>query len=130
MIDRRLPVGLYSSRGDIEIEGTREAIRALVRSFRATPSTLTFVVPWQRGPKPYDGFLKEFQVHTGEGMVILRRQDDVLIASGAPHCLDLMAKNIATLLGDNEATHTHLEYYPGHPYIDGGSLPLVVGIVP
>jgi len=129
--DPRLPVGLYSSRGDIEIEGTPGAIRLLVEHFRGAPGTIALAVPWQRGAAPYNGFLTAIRVEAGAGMVTFRRQSTLLAVSGAPRPLALLAESIATLVTDHRgaARHVHIEYYPGHAFIDPDSLPVVVGVV-
>jgi hypothetical protein len=43
-----------------------------------------------------------------------------------PSSLHVLATNIDNMAQASDGGHVHIEYYPDHPYIAEGSLPLVI----
>ncbi|WP_328744178.1 hypothetical protein OHT57_02510 [Streptomyces sp. NBC_00285] len=53
-----------------------------------------------------------------------RRQ--ILVISGDLHARAVLAENLHALVTAEDGGHLHIDYFPEHPYLVPGSLPLVV----
>lgn len=69
------------------------------------------------------------------GPIVINVQGDNLIVRGAERKLSLLGENIAFLANQEPSrgrlkTHLHIEYIPGHAYLDQTSEPLVLTLLP
>jgi hypothetical protein len=119
---------------DIEIEGSGDALRELASELQRLHGdlTLTLFVP-ARPASPYDGYAKALTLVPRGDYVRVSQTGDEIFISGARDKLDILAKNIGRLAEGEDAPplsggkrHLHIEYYPGHFYVESGSIPLVV----
>jgi hypothetical protein len=65
-----------------------------------------------------------------EPTLLIRRSGARLYFSGHAQAISVLAANIESLAGNPAGLggHLHIEYYPEHPYIRRGSIPLVVSV--
>jgi hypothetical protein len=79
-------------------------------------------------PAPYIGKLVTLSVKPDLGKVLIVREEQELLISGAPEARAVLADNVQTLAEtpDDVAGHVHLDPTPDHPYLREGSLSLVL----
>jgi hypothetical protein len=122
-----LLVGRYTSSGDLALEGPPDALRSLARRLRQAPSSIPLGRPASGNPSPYDGFLETIEVQRAETKVTIRKREGALLVCGNGACLEVLAANVEALSEDETVgEHLHLDYHPGHFFLDPTSSPLVV----
>ncbi|WP_326709819.1 hypothetical protein OG758_11030 [Streptomyces sp. NBC_01474] len=63
----------------------------------------------------------------GSGLRIdLDAQRQTLVISGDADARAILAENLHAMATAEDGSHLHIDYYPEHPYLVEGSLPLVV----
>ncbi|WP_327714202.1 hypothetical protein OG381_01325 [Streptomyces sp. NBC_00490] len=63
----------------------------------------------------------------GSGVrIVLDAQRQTLVISGDPDARAVLAENLHAMATAEDGGHLHIEYFPEHPYLVAGSLPLVV----
>ncbi|WP_371781228.1 Imm32 family immunity protein [Streptosporangium subroseum] len=63
----------------------------------------------------------------GSGVRIdLDIQRQILVISGDPVARGVLADNLRAMATAEDGGHLHIDYFPDHPYLSAGSLPLVV----
>lgn len=130
--------GRYEARGSLELEATKGELQKLVHDIRTLSGSQTydlFVSP-SASADPYDGFLTQLRIERGHGQVLIYRQEGLLVISGAPGMLQLLADSLDFLVrqqtersemsGMEVSDHIHLEYYPEHFFLHPNSEPLTV----
>ncbi|MET9899081.1 hypothetical protein [Streptomyces sp. NPDC006446] len=69
----------------------------------------------------------EVKSTSGPGVLIHRDAErQILVISGDFADRAVLAENLRGLASAEEGGHLHIDYFPGHPYLAEGSLPLVV----
>lgn len=64
---------------------------------------------------------------SGPGVHIeLDASRQVLVIEGDPGARAVLAANLQGMATAEEGGHLHIDYYPGHPYLAEGSVPIVV----
>jgi hypothetical protein len=58
--------------------------------------------------------------------IVLDAQRQTLVISGDPDARAVLAENLRAMATAEDGGHLHIEYFPEHPYLVAGSLPLVV----
>jgi hypothetical protein len=83
-------------------------------------------------PAPYDRSLSSITVVRTSGPVVITcaaGSGELYIRGGSPQ-LDLLAANVQGFADDwdgDDMSHLHIDYFPGHDYLDESSEPLVLG---
>lgn len=123
----------YSGEDYIDIDGSENGLRELVHLLRVGVNSSCLL-----------GYKKLHQAEEAGDLLILDqitidiKQDDVMIAlngnkviiSGSPEKLRLMSNSIERLFKPTfKISHTHFEYFPGHPLLHPESIPLIVSSV-
>lgn len=126
--------GRYSFRGELEFEGSISGLTALATLLRRTNEIKIVTLQVPSCPvdvEPYDGFISTIQLQRAEGKVKIHREGDAIVIVGASDRINLLADNISLLIEDGErgAEHCHIEYYEGHPWLDGKTQPLVITLL-
>ncbi|WP_329332793.1 hypothetical protein OG252_00480 [Streptomyces sp. NBC_01352] len=63
----------------------------------------------------------------GSGVrIVLDAQRQTLVISGDPDARAVLAGNLQAMATAEGGGHLHIDYFPEHPYLVAGSLPLVV----
>ncbi|MEU5893525.1 hypothetical protein ABZ835_42900 [Streptomyces sp. NPDC047461] len=63
----------------------------------------------------------------GSGVrIVLDVQRQTLVISGDPDARAVLAENLHAMATAADGGHLHIDYFPEHPYLVAGSLPLVV----
>jgi hypothetical protein len=82
-------------------------------------------------PSPYGRSLSRINVVQTSGPVAMTcaaGSDELDIRGGSPQ-LNVLAANVQGFADERDATsHLHIDYFPGHDYLDGSSEPLVIGL--
>lgn len=69
----------------------------------------------------------EVKKASGRGVRIeLDASRQVLVISGDPGARAILAANLRSMATAEGGGHLHIDYFPEHPYLVGGSLPIVV----
>jgi hypothetical protein len=126
-------IGKYDN-SSIDIEGSAESLRELsevIQSFIGS-ELFSLYVP-STSPSPYLGYAKSLKLERGGGNVRVFRHGAEISISGSPEKLLIFARNIGRLAEQENHTrsdpyhdHIHIDYHPGHFYLDEESIPLVV----
>jgi hypothetical protein len=118
----------------VDIEGSAESLRELSQVIQKTGSsgTLVFRIP-QNPPTPYLAYAKSLRICPSQGNISIIRNGDEIIINGSPEKLFILAQNIEGLAEQathespgNHQAHLHIEYHPGHFYLQENSIPLIV----
>jgi hypothetical protein len=113
----------YADTGELCLDGTRASLTELARTIESEPLRLALDVPVGVAPTPYTGYIHSIVVAESEGKVRIRRTGDTLYVEGNRKSRLMLAQNIEAL----ELTeHAHLDHFPGHPFLDELSQPIVV----
>ncbi len=130
-------MGRYSMPNAVDVEGNRPALLELSRLLRLDVPTLRCClrVPEGRAADPYEHFLDSILIVRRDGLVEISLAGNVLIIAGSQDGLDSLTSYITILTdppepppGYTASRHSHIEYYPEHPYFAPSSLPIVVGL--
>lgn len=83
-------------------------------------------------PSPYGRCLSRVNVGQASGPVAVicaADSDELDIRGGSPE-LTLLAANLRGFADDGDAmSHLHIDYFPGHDYLDESSEPLVIAFL-
>jgi len=124
--------GRFDPRGEVDLALDREAAARLVDRLRAGRGRLPLEAG--RDPAPYRTFLQGISVAATPGRRVTLRLDDAeetLAITGDPEYLKVLAENIAELAAPGDrATHLHVDYFPDHFYLEQGSAPTTVHLLP
>lgn len=118
--------------GELDLALDRETAARLVARLRAGTGRL----PLEAGadPAPYQRFFREVTVAVAPGRkVALRMVDagDTLAITGDPVYLGVLAENVEGLADSGDVdTHVHVDYFPDHFYLEEGSAPATLHLVP
>jgi hypothetical protein len=118
----------------IELEGNSENLRQFAQAVRDAGITRVYRLQLPSAPAaPYAGYLTSLRLEPSSGNVCLSLRNNQLIVQGARERLATFADNVEFLSNSAGpvrfgacADHLHIEYYPGHFYLDEKSIPLVV----
>ncbi|GHH82967.1 hypothetical protein GCM10018793_43900 [Streptomyces sulfonofaciens] len=117
------------STGELELSGTRSELMALGRKLRSGDGkTLLAKVP---DPFPYSRSLLRIEIRQASGKVRISSSErgEALDVEGRLLFLSLLAENIEGFaLEADQSDHLHVDYFPEHDYLTGGSGSLVVAI--
>lgn len=115
---------------ELELRGTVEELTELAGLL--TSGSGSVALDHVAEPSPYDRSLSSITVVRTSGPVVITcaaGSDELYIRGGSPQ-LDLLAANVQGFAenwdGDN-MSHLHIDYFPGHDYLDESSEPLVLG---
>jgi hypothetical protein len=82
-------------------------------------------------PSPYSRSLSGVNVVRASGPVVITcaaGSDEMEIRGGSSQ-LDLLAANVQGFADEGDAaSHLHIDYFPGHDYLNESSEPLVIGL--
>ena len=121
---------VLESADDLELNGTKQDFLALAAiCFSGRNGALPLRVK-RPGPK-----VSSVSVLFESGPIAIRMKDDSVVIQGEERRLSLLGENIAFLANqppssDRLKPHLHIEFIPGHLYLDEESEPLVLTLVP
>ena len=123
----------YSEKpGEIEIEADQTGVCIFSKFLTEGQGSIETSIP-PLSAAPYDGYLDRIHIETDEGLVLISRQDRMVKIQGSSESLSVLAQSLDSLMkGSLDGSpgpvpyHVHIEHYPGHPYIDGDSIPLIL----
>jgi hypothetical protein len=122
----------YSARAGLEISGKPAAIGGLANDIRQVANgeaQLIRVRTTPAVPGPYDSDVSFIEIARNEGPLRISQVDGGCHVVGGREQLELLADNVEWLLqSEGGGAHLHLEYFPGHAYIDASAEPLVVQV--
>lgn len=112
---------------EVEVEGTPTALRQLATLIQSPAEVSIGLASGRVNLGPFRGFARSITVRPNERKVRIERQDDQLLLSGTWGAREVLAANLNDFAqGPYEpGDHLHVEFFPGHAYLDEGSLPLV-----
>ena len=128
-------MGRFTTTGEIEISGDKEALIKLAELLAAPPdlSICHFVIPQSFSIEPYDDFIVAAHIVKTEGAVRIKLYENTLTISGSPEKLKILAENIKWLAAQEDSAitsrvenHLHIEYHPDHFFLDPETNSLVV----
>ena len=111
--------------GEVDLTATAAELTALATAV-ADGAGFTGAAP---GPSPYGDTLAGIEVGKalGPGVRIgLDARRQTLVISGDAEARAVLADNLRAMAGADDGGHLHIDYFPEHPYLVEGSLPLVV----
>jgi hypothetical protein len=132
-------VGLYTEESDLELRGSTQGLLSLAQRLTGKEET-RFDLPLSTSgvdPAPYDGVLTRLRVKVrGERPLYIGRTGSTLDIEGSRRTVEIFANNLKRLVrqGSEHPTgssgaHTHVEYYPGHYFLDEQSEPMVITVL-
>jgi hypothetical protein len=129
-------IGLYTKEGDLELGGNTQGLLGLAQRLMRKGET-QFDLPLSTSgadPTPYDGVLSRISVKIGgEQPLYIGRTDDTLRIEGSQKAVEIFASDLESLARQgaqrtmgSPRVHMHVEYYPGHYFLDERSEPIVI----
>ncbi len=118
--------GLYSGVRQVELKGNPRGLIVLAEALESGRTrTVGLVEPDDVGA--WDGWLTDVEVEPVIGLKVkVERNGRQLKFVGDPGGLAILAGNARALVSGELESHIHEEYYPGHPFFDEATVPLVV----
>ena len=123
----------YSADSGVELEGSREELRAIVDGIQGLIRTgsgpLTFTGAMTGSPQPYDAWLPRLVLEITAGptrATVLG--DSALHISGDAECLGALASFFEVPATARPGWHTHHEHYAGNRWVDAESEPLIISL--
>lgn len=112
---------------EVEVEGTPIALRQLASLIRSSAEVSIDLTPGLVDPSPYKGFVRSITVRPNENKVQIQRSDDQLLLTGRLAAREVLAANVNDFADSHyePGDHLHIDFFPGHYYLEEGSLPLV-----
>lgn len=116
-----------SATGELCLEGTSEDLRAFSSLLQKAPGSIALSVPSKMSG--YDDHLLGISIRERTGSHVSLKYDSTsssLVVEGDPRYLAVLAANITALANNSVQGHLHIEFFPGHFYLDEASDPVVV----
>jgi len=125
-------VGRYGH-DQIELEGDSQSLLWLSEQLMTGKDyILSLSRPKEVNAEPYEVFLKLMRIQVSEGALKISKKGSELQVSGAPKNLTLLAKSVKRLAGQKNSKlprpHTHIEYFPEHPFLSSSSMALIIAL--
>src|SRR5215203_3745511 len=131
--------GLYTRDGDLELGGSTQGLLSLAERLMRKGETQFDLALSTSGvdPTPYDGVLSRISVKIGgEQPLCIGRTGATLRIEGSQRTVGIFASNLESLarqaserpIGSGKV-HMHVEYYPGHYFLDDRSEPIVITVL-
>jgi hypothetical protein len=132
-------IGLYTMDGDLELGGSPGGLSSMAKRLTRKSET-QFNIPLSTSgvdPAPYDGVLTQLSVKIGgEQPLYIGRTGATLRIEGSKRTVGIFASNLDSLVRQDSEhptgsarVHMHVEYYPGHYFLDARSEPLVITVL-
>lgn len=127
-------VARFDSRGGVEISGCAgdlDHLATVLASGNADGVVLGLTVP-DASAAPYDGFIRSLTISDTVQGVRVTRIGDTMLVSGSRSSILLLSQSIVFVARSGNRrespilSHTHIEYYVGHPFLEPESEPLIV----
>lgn len=114
---------------EIYVSGSQEELSRMARLFLVGEGTIACDI--ETGPSVYEQTAKELTIKSVSKKLVNFRatSNNEILVEGEPALLSVIAENINSFLEyiDTES-HIHIDYFDEHPYLDSGSIPVVIGI--
>lgn len=117
------------STGELELSGTRSELLTLGRNLRSGRGEI--LLAKVANPFPYTRSLSRIEFQQASRKIRLSSSGDgeTLDVTGRLESFSLLAENIEGFaLESDQGDHLHVDYFPEHDYLAGGSGSLVVAI--
>lgn len=110
----------------LDLEGTDEELSLAAEEIRDVPGgQWCGISAAVRGdPAPYDEMLSLVLVESAGDRLRIRVDGDHMVIRGPVHALCALS-DLLDLVAC-QGSHAHVEWHPGHPFLDAESVPLVV----
>ncbi|WP_067810223.1 Imm32 family immunity protein [Nocardia beijingensis] len=109
--------------GEVDLTASVEELASLARAVAEGYGFIGSTSPLGGGTLAGVGVRKA----SGPGIRIeLDASRQVLVISGAPGARAILAANLQSMATAEDGGHLHIDYFPGHPYLVEGSVPIVV----
>jgi hypothetical protein len=120
-------IGNYDNK-EIDLEGDVASLRALADSIRELRGVLELNLdrPDTMTKNLYFGRANSLKIQVVLGNVRVSRDNDQIVISGSSEKLQKLAKNIESTANNSSSTHTHIEFFPGHFFLEPDSVPLII----
>src|SRR5215217_7189566 len=133
-------IGLYTKDGDLELGGSAQGLLSLAERLIRNRETQFDLALSTSGvdPTPYDGVLSRLSVKIrSEQPLYIGRTGTTLRIEGSQRTLETFASNLESLARQGSEqhpmgtarVHLHLDYYPGHYFLDESSEPIVIAVL-
>jgi len=132
-------IGLYTKDRDLELGGSTHDLLGLAERLMRKGETQFDIALSTSGidPTPYDSVLSRISVKTGgEQPLYIARTGATLRIEGSRRTVEIFASNLESLVrqaseraNGSVRAHLHVEYYPGHYFLDERSEPLVIAVL-
>lgn len=118
----------------LEIEGNADALRKLSLKISGCDGTCQVTLPdFSEVNERGLGYANGLTISVGSGPVSIARLEKHILISGSKEKLQVLAQNFLWL-ADREKPetltkirdHLHIDYYPGHFFLEEGALPLTI----
>src|ERR1700674_4290433 len=121
--------GLYQKAFQVEIAGNVPGLLLFAEALESgQQERIDLTEPTDMGQ--WDGWLMEVEVQPVEGRKVkVDRNASKVVFIGDPSGLAILAANMRGLASGELGSHTHEEYYSGHPIFDETTLPMVVRLL-
>ncbi|MFJ6011517.1 hypothetical protein [Streptomyces sp. NPDC092952] len=117
------------STGELELSGTRSELLALGQELRSGRGEI--LLAKVSNPFPYTGSLLRIKFQQASGKIEISSSGDSesLEIEGGLESFSLLAENIEGFaLEADQDDHLHVDYFPGHDYLEEDSGSLVIAI--
>lgn len=114
---------------EMELRGTAVELNALAELIRSGDGGVE--LDCAGDPFPYDRKLSRVRIAPASGPAVIQcsSDSDVLYIRGGGAQFELLAVNLEGFADEGDAlSHLHLDYFPGHDYLDESSEPLVIAL--
>lgn len=127
----------YSASNNLLLEATLEGLSELagILEDNSEKTQCKLLVPAEAVAKSYEGFLTDLHIVKSDGALKIYHNPSVLMISGSPSNCSILAANLNFLQEEalsqpqlQSVLHWHIDYFPGHFYLDPVSEPAVVYI--
>jgi hypothetical protein len=132
-------IGLYTKDGDLELGGNTQGLLSLAKRLMRQSETQFDILLSTSGvdPTPYDGVLTRLSVKIEvEQQLYIGRTGATLRIEGSQRTVAIFASNLESLVRqgseqpiDSTRVHMHVEYCPGHCFLDEHSEPIVITVL-
>src|ERR1700736_6355251 len=128
MGDTALPITVRFGDREFEVEGAPAALRQLAALVHSPAELVAQLTPARSDPSSYKGFVRSIRIRPDERKVRVQRLDDQLLLSGTMSAREILAANLNNFADgpSQPGDHLHVQFFPGHYYLEEGSLPFVV----
>jgi malonyl CoA-acyl carrier protein transacylase len=120
-------IGKYDE-GQIDLEGDAESLRRLAEEIRQLRDVFERPLnkPSSGSQAPDSGLAISLKIEVANDKVCVSRTKRQIVITGSNEKLKILAQNIQFAADNVDSNHQHIDYHPGHFYLDPHSVPLII----